>query len=115
MTTPQPIEFGPWILDAETLVLRIPGERKPLYGVPGADYEVDLERCLTSAQTLDWIMHIAAKGWATDEVIAGLVRGIATVLNPQANLCSFGRSKSIAHTRVRVLVDRVARMSNDAA
>jgi hypothetical protein len=53
-------------------------------------YEIDLDRCTTSAAVLDWICQIANKTWATDTVLAALVRQLNALLEPQANLCSFG-------------------------
>lgn len=99
--------FGPWELDRETLVLRIGGVRKPTRDSDGAAYEVDLEECLDSAEVLDWIMQVAQKSWATDAVIAGLVRGLAECLDPQANLCSGGKNKVLSTAKVRKLIEQV--------
>jgi hypothetical protein len=65
----------------------------------GYPYEIDLETCTTSAQVLDWIMQVAGKTWATDTVLAGLVRAFDDLLYPQANLCSSGISKTIEDVR----------------
>jgi hypothetical protein len=35
-------------------------------------YWVDLERCRTAAEVLDWIMRVAKKSWADDETLASL-------------------------------------------
>ena len=56
-------------------------------------YEVDLERCRTSAEVLDWIIQVSQKTWATDARLAGLVRALDEILNPQATLCSFGKER----------------------
>ena len=56
-------------------------------------YRVDLERCQTSAQVLDWIMQVAGKAWANDHVIADMVRAIDKYANPQRNMCSHGEEK----------------------
>jgi hypothetical protein len=32
------------------------------------EYEVDLERCATPAEALDWIAQVAVKSWATDTI-----------------------------------------------
>jgi len=77
-----------WVLDAERLVLVL-GD--PVTG--GWAYEVDLERCATSAQVLNWIAQVATKQWASDEILAGLVRAINDVLKLQANLCGSGRER----------------------
>ncbi|WP_039796367.1 hypothetical protein [Nocardia araoensis] len=101
--------WGPWELDADNYALRIHGVRKVVLDLPGGDYEIDLEECLTAAQTLDWVMQIAGKEWATDDVVAGLVRALNEILSPQAHLCPFGISRTIARPTVRDLVRRAQR------
>lgn len=59
------------------------------------EYEVDLERCRTSAETLDWVAQVAGKSWATDTIIADLVRALDDRLDLQANMCSMGKSKTV--------------------
>jgi hypothetical protein len=56
-------------------------------------YPVDLTRFQSSAVVLDIIMQVAKKGWGTDACIAGLVRALNDLLDPQANLCSGGEHK----------------------
>jgi hypothetical protein len=56
-------------------------------------YDVDLERCRTSAEVLDWIFQVAAKTWADDRMIAGLVRELDRRLHPQGTLCAFGADR----------------------
>jgi hypothetical protein len=56
-------------------------------------YEIDLERCRTSAEVLDWIVQVSSKSWASDATVGELVRALADVLDPQATLCSFGRER----------------------
>jgi len=58
-------------------------------------YYVDLERCTTSAETMDWIFQIATKSWATPEVLGHLIQALDDVLEPQANLCSGGSNKTM--------------------
>lgn len=53
-------------------------------------YEIDLERCNTSAQVLDWIIQIAKKRWATPEIIADLAKILDRCLDIQKNICSTG-------------------------
>lgn len=105
VASPAPVDFRPWVLDPDTFVLRIEDVRRSVIDGPGDAYEVDLEECLTSAQVLDWIMQVAQKTWATDAVLAGLVRAVNEVLNPQAHLCSFGKPKTLTRAQVRALVD----------
>jgi len=58
-------------------------------------YYVDLERCNTSAELADWVFQIANKGWGTPEVLGHLIQALDDLLEPQANLCSCGRSKTM--------------------
>lgn len=51
-------------------------------------YEIDLERCRTAAQVLDWIMQVAGKAWVTDKCLAGLVHALDELLHPQETMCS---------------------------
>jgi hypothetical protein len=78
-----PKYWGPWCLDPTRLVLECYEGRRWVY-------EVDLEQCTTSAQVLDWIAQVAMKTWATDAVIAGLIRALDAVLDLQSNLCGMG-------------------------
>lgn len=87
--------WGGWQLNSRTYVL--------VTRSPGYAYELDLELCLTSAQTLDWICQVAGKTWATDAVLAGLIRALDDVLQPQGTLCSSGRAKRLTQAEVRAL------------
>jgi hypothetical protein len=53
-------------------------------------YEVDLDRCRTAAEMMDWIFQIEGKSWATDPIVRGLIRALNELLKPQATLCSGG-------------------------
>lgn len=77
-----------WVLDPESLALVL-GDSTTGRWV----YEVDLERCTTSALVLDQIAQVAGKGWASDKVLARLVRALNDVLKLQANLCGSGRER----------------------
>lgn len=97
-------EWGPWHIDRDVYVLWT--QR------PGYRYEVDLEDCTTSAEVLDWICQVAHKGWrmrtpgaGRDQIVAGLVTALDDVLDPQAHLCSFGRSKRLSPPAIRQLVE----------
>lgn len=81
MSTPT---WGPWLLNPRTFVL--------VTFVASYAYEVDLEDCTTPADVLDWIAQVAGKTWADDATTGGLVRALGDVLDPQANLCSDGKS-----------------------
>ena len=61
---------------------------------PG-EYEVDLERCTTPAQVLDWIVQVSKKTWATDVVVADLVRALDDLLDVQGTMCPFGQARRV--------------------
>ena len=77
-------QWGPWSYDAERLVLTHQNK-----DYPGSWYEVDLERCDTSAETLDWIFQVAAKDWGVPKTLGYLIHAIADLLDPQDTLCSW--------------------------
>ncbi|MCA9467001.1 MAG: hypothetical protein KC643_16360 [Nitrospira sp.] len=56
-------------------------------------YYVDLDQCKTSARVLDAVMQVAGKTWATDQVLASLVRDLQHYLKPQQTLCSGGEEQ----------------------
>lgn len=85
------MEFGNWKFDKKNLTLTHSGA--------GRGYEIDLERCTTSAEVLDWIFQIESKTWASAEDLGELVRAIGTLLSPQATLCSEGQEKGPIEVR----------------
>lgn len=91
--------WGPWKLDQAVFVLFISEPYR---------YEVDLERCTSSAKVLDYICQVARKTWCNTEMIGGLVSALDDVLTPQANLCSFGRSKRLSCEKIKRMVLDVA-------
>lgn len=94
-------DWGPWKLDTEHLVLVREAPRRE-----GGGYEVDLEECKTSAEVLDWICQVAMKLWADERTVAGLVRAIQDILNPQAHLCSSGKSRTLSRARIAELANQ---------
>ena len=76
----EPFMSSPWEFDEETLTLNL-YETLP-NGVERLEYQVDLERCANKSQTNDWIMHCVGKVWATDQVLAALVRDLYLYLGP---------------------------------
>lgn len=76
--------FGAWHFDRRLRTLSYTAADDPTI-----QYEIDLQCCQTSAAMLDWIMQVANKIWATDSVIADLVRALNRIIEPQAKLCSF--------------------------
>lgn len=99
---PRETWWGGWTLQKSNYTLQL----HDMHG--NWRYEIDLERCLSSAQVLDWIMQVSMKQWATPQVVAGLVRALDEVLYPQANLCSGGGSKLLTNARLRELVEGTA-------
>jgi hypothetical protein len=77
------MKYGTWQYDPDTMLLSLERDGKSLYEVP-------LYECSTSAVALDWIMQVTMKTWATDADLAGLLRAIRAVINPQAHLCGSG-------------------------
>ena len=77
--------WGNWRYDSRLLVLT---------HVPH-DYEIRLDECSTSAETLDWIFQVASKAWMTDKDTADLIHALHDILKPQVTLCSFGADKKL--------------------
>ncbi len=88
-----------WVLDPEHLVLVLGDPATAQWA-----YEVDLEHCTTSAEVLARIAHVAAKGWASSEVLGGLVRALDDVLRFRTNLC--GRELKRGPIDVKAVVAR---------
>jgi len=76
-------EGNPWRLNLDEFLLEL----------EDGTYEVALDDCRTSAEVLDWITQIAAKSWGTDAIVAGLVRALDVVIDPQSRLCSDGEER----------------------
>lgn len=97
-TNPMHGDWGPWRLNptAATLELR--------HDTGWLRYEIDLERCLTTGQMLDWVLQIAGKRYATPVVVAGLVNALNALVRPQRRMCSFGASGSITRPQMLRLV-----------
>jgi hypothetical protein len=87
--------WGGWRLSGTCL--DYPMDRK--YG--SGSYGWDVRRLTSSSQMLDFIMQVDSKNWATDECLAGLVRALHDILNPQATLCSGGVDKRVTEAEIR--------------
>ena len=67
----------------------------------GHTYEIDLERCRTPGEVLDWIYQIKSKTWATSEIIFDLLTALEVACQifhgkgVQGSLCPFGVSRQI--------------------
>jgi hypothetical protein len=97
--------IGQWTVRLDNLTIEHSGE----------GYWIDLERCRTSSQVLDWIMQVANKSWADDGTVASLVRAIEYALRPQATLCSLGIERELTMEEIRQLLltaEREARIDD---
>ena len=79
-------KIGRWKFYTESLTLQ--------HTVSG--YPVEFSNIHTSAQMLDTIFQVQQKTWATPQDISDMLKAMATILNPQANYCSWGKSKTVA-------------------
>lgn len=77
-----PFTGSPWDFNEEALTLEL---YEPLPdGGRRFIYEVDLERCTTPAQVLDWIIDNTREVWEDDTRLASLVRDLFLYLGPKA-------------------------------
>lgn len=80
-------QWGHWKYNPNNLTLAF---RKRV-GDDETYYEVDLERCNTSAEMLDWIFQIKNKNWCSDKDIADLLRAFDDLMDTvQDKICSGG-------------------------
>lgn len=68
--------WGNWyyVPNNQTLIYRPPGYTTEIY-------YVDLDRCTNYAEAWDWVSHISHKTWATDTVLAGLIRALTELFD----------------------------------
>ena len=78
--------WGGWLYQKENLTLQFVPRDGHWW------YEVDLEKCVSSAAILDRIFQIRSKreDLVSAEDIGHLVAALDDLLHPQANVCSFG-------------------------
>jgi hypothetical protein len=81
--------WGNWQYNAKAMVLTY---------LPN-DYQIDLEECTTSAQTLDRIIQLCKKTWMSITDIGNMIQALNDLLDPQANLCSSGQDKEFDATK----------------
>jgi len=74
MTTQHGARRGQWRYNRNNLTLEYI-DRDPNKKMSVA-YYVDLERCGTANDMLDWILQVAGKGWILPEDIGHLVRAL---------------------------------------
>ena len=89
-----PLRWGQWRLVADTHEME--HDDAPWYGV-------DVDRCVTAAETLDWIVQLARKSWCSSKDVGDFVRALDQIADGlQGAVCPFGRSRRV---NMRVLVD----------
>ena len=83
--------WGNWQFKASTLVLEYKPADKHWW------YEVDLERCSTSAGMLDWIFQVTNKSrhCLSTQDLGDLLEALNDLLRPQETLCSYAQNKRI--------------------
>lgn len=62
---------------------------------PASGYYVDLDRCDSTAEVLDWIVQVASKPWATPRTVGALVKELDALLGLQESYCSGGRAQPL--------------------
>jgi len=79
--------WGPWEYKATSLVL----------DYKNGQYEVDLERCNSSAEILDWIVQVAGKSFITEADLGHLIRALDDLAcSLQSKVCGLGHDKRFA-------------------
>lgn len=81
-------QWGPWQFHQDTMTLEYKNGKKDWW------YEVDLDRCKTSAQILDWIFQLHEKTWTDYEDIGHLLDAFDDLSGSvQGAFCSGGREQ----------------------
>jgi hypothetical protein len=73
-------------------------ETLALVAVPtghGYGWEIDLERCTSSAPLLDSILQAASKAWIDDAMLGELVRKLDRLFDVQATFCAGGKDHRV--------------------
>lgn len=78
------IRIGDWAFDPSALTI----ERESF-----PTYQIDVELLRTSAEVLDWIFQLRSKTWFTPKDSHDLLEILYVVVDPQANLCSWGAER----------------------
>ena len=76
-------------------------------------YEIDLDRCNTSAEVLNWIFQIKHKTWCTPEIIMAVLFGLDDAMSAafgetiQGALCSSGQSLKVDWRKYNPIFDEL--------
>ncbi len=82
------LTWGRWRLNERNVSLEYWDDER------GNIYYIDFETCRTSAGILDWVFQVHKKTFIDDRDRADLIHALDDILDPQANYCSWGESKS---------------------
>lgn len=64
-------------------------------------YEIDIEKCRTAAEALDWVFQVFNKPWATPELLFEILGALETACQNQFSKpaqgvwCPFGQSQKV--------------------
>jgi hypothetical protein len=73
------------------------------------DYQIDLYECVEPSEILDWIVQIKKKVWASDSVLAELVRAFDFFLRLQEHFCPGGKNRPQPATKIKHLIETAYR------
>ncbi len=91
----QKVEWNGWEYDPEIGCLRYDVVPKP-----APRYLIQMERCRTSAEVLNWLVQVQKKEWAGDTCVAGLLAALDYLLNLQGSLCGSGKELGPINARL---------------
>ncbi|MGH3185222.1 MAG: hypothetical protein ACRDOE_25410, partial [Streptosporangiaceae bacterium] len=91
------LRWGPW-----TLRLADPALCHP------RGYPICLTRFTDSCELGFMVFQVAGKDWADAECLAGLVRALDAVLDPQGTLCTWAGDRQLTEEEILARVQRVA-------
>jgi len=59
-------------------------------------YDIDLEKCTSGSEVLDWIFQVQGKSWMVVEDVGNLVAALAAIFpGAQGLFCPFGNNKEL--------------------
>jgi len=96
--------WGRWRFNAHVLSLEILGAGKRSHII---EYDVDLERCKTSAATLDWLCQVMHKRWTTNKDVGDLLQAIDELADGlQSVMCGGGVEMMEGQNWARELLEK---------
>ena len=93
-----------------------PSNQTLYYAADGNWYEIDLEKCRTSAGMLDWIVQFHAKPFKREDAgcVTDLITALNNVVHIQGSLCSFGQSLTLSPADMRATIAHAAKLWPEA-